>query len=135
MFAWHKKYNTGILKIDDQHRLIVDCINELTHEQAIFKHPSMIEQLLETLDDYILTHLTEEEELMKEIGYPDLEEHKEKHAFFIAKFEELKLLITEDNKPISGNIKLLTFLSDWFLDHIQVEDQKYVPYTLNNSKI
>jgi hemerythrin-like metal-binding protein len=134
MFEWIDRYNTGVAKIDDQHRHIVRCINELMVDHDALRVSDTVEHLLKSLEDYISTHLAAEEELMIKIAYPGFNLHKEKHNFFIQKFEEFKESLRDGNRHRSVSAKLLVFLSEWFLEHIQVEDQKYVPY-INNEDL
>ena len=128
MFEWVDRYNTGLDRIDDQHRSIVCSINDLMSEHKSDVAQEVVEKSLIAVDDYIAVHLSEEEELMRANGYPGLDDHLEKHAFFVEKFEEFKTKILHWPKHKVESAKLIVFLSEWFLNHIQVEDQKYVPY-------
>jgi hemerythrin len=76
--------------------------------------------------DYCQYHFTVEEVTMKSKNYMDFENHKAKHKIFVTKMKELK------NEHSKGNPSTLThtiqYLNLWLIDHIMIEDRKYVPY-------
>jgi hemerythrin len=73
-----------------------------THHKELFKLVSMldsaladgsdegIQHILEFLQDYVLDHFDEEEELMQETGYPGLRHHHTDHIYFRAIVADLE---------------------------------------------
>ena len=62
---WSVEYNTGIDVIDDQHRRILDYINEI----ADLKHSHdrvKMKEVLDNIIDYTQSHFTFEESLQEE---------------------------------------------------------------------
>ena len=125
---WSDLYLMGIKIIDDQHKGLLDFVNELyahatgneEEERTWFK------EVIQHAVQYIKEHFTTEEKYMKATRFPDYAEHKKTHDEFtltvikIAKdFEEGKRLVLE---------KFAHFLKDWVLTHVAVMDKQYSNY-------
>ena len=120
-FAWDDAYNTDIEVIDTQHRQIVDYINQL--HSAISNHNKhAVDEVLESLIDYTVSHFSFEEVLMENHNYPLSAAHRQVHEAFTARILRYQQEWAE-GKDISR--KLLNDLKIWLISHIQREDQDY----------
>jgi hemerythrin len=82
--------------------------------------------------DYVKYHFAAEEQILGNIKYPDLAEHKREHEGFVKKvFEEVKSF--EQGKKFIPNV-FVRYLKDWILTHIAVQDKKYAEYIINLKK-
>lgn len=81
---WVPEYNTGIDVIDDQHRRILDYINEIDAID-VNTDRERVKQILENIIDYTQSHFTFEESLQEEAGYKYRVPHKRVHDLFIKK--------------------------------------------------
>ena len=72
------EYNTGIDVIDDQHKRILDYINQI--DQNTDRHHT--KQILDDIIDYTQSHFTFEESLQEEAGYKYRVPHKRVHDLF-----------------------------------------------------
>ena len=75
---WKSEYNIGNLKIDQEHqklfsiaRKTLSVIKLNNDEQEIGK----IKELITELFTYVGTHFSNEQKYMKEVKYPELENH------------------------------------------------------------
>ena len=119
---WVPEYNTGIDVIDDQHKWILDYINEIDD----FSHHTnreRIKQILDNIIDYTQSHFTFEESLQEEAGYKYRVPHKRVHDLFIKKIESYRDRF-EMGQAIEG--ELHEVLSKWLIYHIQHDDADYV---------
>lgn len=116
--------------VDDQHRKLVDLINGLIDLEADEASSEAIPQALEELADYIEIHFQTEEEMMKAVDFPALDEHHKQHAEFVKK----TIQFNHDYRVGEANlgVEMLIFLSTWLIDHIKGEDPKFVPYLKAN---
>ena len=87
---WVPEYNTGIDVIDDQHRRILDYINEIDAID-VNTDRERVKQILENIIDYTQSHFTFEESLQEEAGYKYRVPHKRVHDLFIKK---MNLIVT-----------------------------------------
>ena len=123
MTEWTPDLSTGVPVLDEQHKAIFQWLAEL--ESASAEQRTLFGVYVITrLKHYMREHFAAEEALMKEAGFPGLEEHLAQHAEFRAKLEELQL------KSISEDISTDTvrFLNYWLTNHIAKSDMAYVPY-------
>ena len=111
---WVPEYNTGIDVIDDQHKRILDYINEIDD----FSHHTnreRIKQILDNIIDYTQSHFTFEESLQEEAGYKYRVPHKRVHDLFIKKIESYRDRF-EMGQAIEG--ELHEVLSKWLINHL-----------------
>lgn len=120
-WEWDAALSVGIKSIDDQHRRLVDYINEL--EQALRKNDDAgIGRIVDQMVDYTVTHFEFEEALMEKCGYQGLAAHRTIHQNFTNRVAYYK------GRSIAGlNVgpQLLTELRSWPTGHIMREDQNY----------
>lgn len=124
--TWENIYSVGIEEIDMQHKKLLEIINELDELLNADITKSGIEAVLVELKEYIEIHFSTEEEYMEKYHYPDLAEHKMLHKEFIAKIKNAECI---EDATIEG-IEVIDFLYNWLINHIMVEDKKYVPYMI-----
>ena len=86
---WVPEYNTGIDVIDDQHRRILDYINEIDAID-VNTDRERVKQILENIIDYTQSHFTFEESLQEEAGYKYRVTHKRGKDLFIKKIESYR---------------------------------------------
>jgi hemerythrin len=126
--TWSNTYSMGVKLIDDQHKGLIDFIND------IFNHASGNERderayfalVIQQAVQYIKEHFQAEEKLMIGTKFPGYAEHKKVHDEFtltvvksVKDFEAGKRLVLE---------KFARFLKDWVLTHIAVMDRQYADY-------
>ena len=125
---WIPEYNTGIDVIDDQHKRILDYINEID-EIDVNTNRARVKQILENIIDYTQSHFTFEESLQEEADYKYRVPHKRVHDLFIKKIESYR-----DRFEMGHSIEaeLHEVLSKWLINHIQHDDQDYVDAVRDN---
>ena len=122
---WSEQNTLGIPIIDEQHRGIVSTINSLYYlSKTTVDAKQFLEPILITLEQYTKIHFQTENQLMKEAEYPDLDKHLLLHGDLYKKTMQFSV---ETNKNLDL-IEVLRFLKGWWLDHIIIEDKKYVPF-------
>ncbi len=125
---WTEDLNTGIEVIDKQHRRIVDYINELNTANET-NDIAAVNQVLNELVDYTLSHFSFEEELQEKANYPFFKAHKRVHEMFtkrIADFQR-RAKAGENVAP-----EILSMLKIWLVNHIKGDDADYVEAVLES---
>lgn len=120
--AWTSDLNTGIDVIDNQHRRIVDYINQLEYAIAQQNRVS-VGQVLDELVDYTLSHFAFEESLQDEVAYKFAKPHKAVHELFVkrvAKYQERHNTGEDVAQQLHG------MLGTWLVHHIKRDDMAYV---------
>jgi hemerythrin-like metal-binding protein len=126
LFAWTDKLKTGIPKIDEQHKKLIDHINELNEAMRLGKGKQVIEKVLAGLKEYTEYHFGFEVAALERNQYPQVAEQKKEHAAYVSKLQELTM--QHKRNELGINIDVMNFVSDWIRDHIMKEDMKYIPY-------
>ncbi|WP_171072075.1 bacteriohemerythrin [Acinetobacter baumannii] len=75
---WASEYNTGIDVIDEQHKRILDYINEIDDVKDD-EDRRRIKDVLDNIIDYTQSHFTFEESLQEEADYKYRVPHKRVH--------------------------------------------------------
>ena len=122
-FVWDQRFVTGLEKVDEQHRHLVDLVN-LVGEILLAAHASEddLQAIFKQLADYAHLHFAEEERLMKEAGIDPRHDklHREHHAQFIRQVVQMWRARATMNNPAEV---LHGFLASWLSFHILDEDQ------------
>ena len=118
---WSGDLDTDIQVIDNQHRRIVDYINEL-HDAIEHHSRDEVSTVLEQLVEYTMSHFAFEEDLMQEAGYPFLHAHQKVHRLFERKVSDF-VQRHELGEDVSR--QLLTLLRTWLVNHIKRDDADY----------
>jgi hemerythrin-like metal-binding protein len=122
---WSDSYSLGLPEIDDQHKTLIDLMNDLWAAIAANAPIEDNQKILLRLEQYTVAHFGAEETMMRTMGYPDFEAHRAAHQGFV------KRLQAEGERLQKGerlNLDILHFLRDWLVNHILVSDKAYAAY-------
>lgn len=125
-FEWSEKLATGVPEMDEQHKKLLNIINELYEAMKQGKGREVVDKVISELVKYTDYHFASEENLMSKYGYPELANHKKEHEYFKNKIKEFS-----DKKAkgeITLSIEIMNFLKDWLTNHIMHTDKKYGPF-------
>lgn len=126
---WTDKISVGIQEIDEQHKQLVDLINQLYEAMTLGTDKLTIaKQVLDELERYTVIHFAVEECLFRIFDYPDYAAHCELHKELCSQVREINLKVQSGERLITP--ELLFFLRKWITNHIMVEDKKYEPFLL-----
>jgi hemerythrin len=125
LFQWTPDLAVNIAEIDNQHKMLVNILNQLFVAVAERKSNQIIGEILDALLDYAATHFALEENLMRSAGYggSEFDEHLKSHQVFIEKMNSVAHKARVENKMVS--FELMNFLKHWLKDHICETDRKY----------
>ena len=80
LLSWNDTYSVKIRKFDDQHKKLIDLINQLHDSMLVGKGKDVMGEVMNSLVDYTKTHFTAEETLMRLHNYPDYESQSASRA-------------------------------------------------------
>ena len=128
LISWTDKFSCGIKLIDDQHKELVELVNEMfNHVTGNDKQEhNYFSRVINDAVAYVKTHFATEEKLMIATKFDGYIEHKKEHETFI-------LAVVENIKDYQAGKRLTLstftrFLKDWVLSHIALMDKKYFDY-------
>jgi hemerythrin len=121
LFLWKKSYEVNIPEIDAQHRRLVEVINKLSDAMMLKQGYKIMPHILEELSAYVQLHFAAEEKIMREMNYPELEDHCQMHNELAQRVLDFRTAYTNDQSLDTK--ALLDFLCQWLKDHISVNDK------------
>ena len=117
-----KKYETGILWQDTQHRQLIDLMEKLSDADSKETESKMFTYTTAFLAMYVTHHFNLEAQYMKAYEYPDLESHLEEHQKYIDLVKQFRKDHTSFS--VEGALFLEKNILEWILNHIMENDQK-----------
>lgn len=125
---WKDDYSVGIDSIDQQHKKLLNLINQLQTAVDYSTGEQFEREALDELVDYTKTHFTYEEGLMRDNDYPDFEPHKLQHEKMFEKVREVLDEYEQDQDTAMANAA--DYLKDWLINHINGTDKEYSSYLI-----
>ncbi|NPB07657.1 MAG: hemerythrin family protein [Aquificae bacterium] len=126
IISWSEEMELGIPEIDQQHRKLVNMLNEFYHELEEGHREEAVKHFLKELEDYLRYHFEYEESLLQRVGYPDTANHRRTHEMFKKLYrEEVEKFLKGDRKALR---ELVAFTLSWLYTHIMKTDRKYANY-------
>ncbi len=134
VFPWNENFETGIARIDEQHKILIALLNELASSLA---HDDSIEinRVFKELTEYAEFHFECEEAIWIEYLGNDswLSSHQLNHSAFLPRISELKNQKTD--KYQSEVIEsIILFLIRWLAFHILDSDKRMAFFIENIHK-
>lgn len=126
LIHWSQAYSVGVSTFDGQHRGLVNLINEFHSAMASGRSNEILEYVLERLINYAQEHFSAEEHVLEAHAYPGLEVHRYEHRKFLNAVRTFQQGFRAGKA--SPTVDVMFFLRDWFKNHTQGTDQRYVPF-------
>jgi hemerythrin len=127
-FNWTDDLLTGNAIIDEQHREIFARAEIFWQKGRFGDSGNQLQQMLDFFEEYTQNHLTKEEELQLENGYPDYEKHRQEHEEYRRQYLELKKKFKASGAQPYLGIKAVVFTIDWLTTHIKKTDMAVAAY-------
>lgn len=122
LLRWKDEYSVGIASMDDEHREMIDLINDVYAKLGDSPDAATIESCLEEIFSTISLHFALEERIMRDSGYDEYEDHKEDHEELLDEIRDL--MDGFEANPKEGARALRLRLSDWFGKHFSSFDAR-----------
>lgn len=121
---WNKnQHGVGIALIDEQHRQIIEMVNQIANAVAAETKGDTLKEMLEDMLLFACEHFAVEERLMAEHDYPDMENHIQEH---LRMYQQLSNLVKTVLRTTGRDKAALVsaYLSDWAERHILQADRE-----------
>lgn len=123
---WEARYSVGNERLDQQHQRIVAMINRLGEAMATGTEKAALMKIFSDLAGYTRTHFAEEELVMEQHGYPELELHRQQHVSLNRRLADFYRAFYVNPRPQTAEV--MAFLQSWLYDHILEQDKQYAPF-------
>lgn len=123
LLIWNKSLTVNVHELDEQHKGLVDMLNQLHEAVEQNRAKAAVEPLIAGLTQYTATHFAEEERFMLTFRYADYAAHKLEHEEFTRRVLELRDRF-ECGQAIAPD-HVMSFLIEWLVRHILGSDKKF----------
>lgn len=123
---WKDEYNIGIEHVDELHRRMVHLIN------CLVKDKCSSDEVLDELLELAQAHFVDEEKLMSDAGYPDLDQHRREHDRLLRIVQGARSDVRDRSLPYTPT--MLACIRDDLLHHFLQTDRHYGDFLLTRSE-
>jgi hemerythrin len=127
LMTWTEKMSVGVKQLDDDHKKLVDMVNQLYDGISTGKGKEALGPILDELINYTKIHFGREEALFAKTGYPVAADHKKEHDALTKQVLDVQAKFKNGASAILS-LEVMNFLKNWLVGHIQGCDQKYGPH-------
>ena len=122
LIQWKPEYELGIKEVDQQHKKLVDMINQVYDSYVLGAADLTHTQVLSDMKDYAFVHFKAEEHYFAKYQYKHTSLHLAEHNSFLMKIEEYQNTrsLTQERKQ-----EMIDYLRHWLVNHILQMDRKY----------
>ena len=124
VIEWRDGFKIGISQVDQEHRHLFTLVRALNLQSV----QATVEELL----DYVVTHFSNEQNLMEASGYPAFEQHLKLHEEFGAHVADF--LGNGDDWTEERVQELRRFLNKWLIGHIMTHDLRFGKWYASQSQ-
>jgi hemerythrin len=123
LIEWRSDFETGVPDVDQEHRELVDLINELHNELESDSDPDMVSAFLGEVFARISAHFALEESVMRKHKYDEYEAHKTDHEKLL---DDIRDIMDDFDAGDFDNYDdaLSATVRDWFVDHFKTKDAR-----------
>ncbi len=123
---WQDAYRISVQTMDSQHRRLFELagsvLSTMNGRAKLVDTAGAFDRLIE----FARHHFREEEALLEQYEYSDLEVHGRQHEKLIAEITDMRLTLEDGNGM--NNQRFRDFFGEWLINHILSEDMKYGPF-------
>lgn len=131
---WTEKLATGVPAIDQQHKDIINKMDDVFKNGKAGKGADEVLATLKYLQDYVKKHFSDEEQLQIKSGYPKYQQHKQAHAQFIKSVEGLFERFNKEGAVLAVVMEVNKTILDLFIKHITMVDKDFAAYYREKNK-
>jgi len=128
MITLSKDMEVGVAKIDSQHKILIDRINDVTSMGTKSVSKEETQKTLKLLSDYVVKHFTDEEAIHIQSKYPKYDFHKNQHQLFIKELQRIEKEFAENGPSPKFTLDLSHYVIKWIVGHIKSSDVEFGKY-------
>ncbi|MBT9523482.1 MAG: hemerythrin family protein [Dechloromonas sp.] len=125
LIKWtHEEFATSVEQHDEEHKHLFALLNGL-HASVGTGERTSIGRSLDGLIAFVAQHFSAEEENMRKVGYPAIDQHLLEHDKLVKTCINLQQQFHAGHTDITE--ETTAFLRDWLKQHIPQVDRQYGP--------
>lgn len=123
LFSWKPEYSVNDAILDSHHKQLFTLLNSIYENVMSSQQLDCVLPKFEELSEYTNHHFKEEEQHMREIHFPGIDDHIARHREFTKTINELRESYHDNDLEVAR--ELIVVLGEWLLHHVLKEDRKY----------
>jgi len=123
LLRWKAEYSVHREDLDRHHQEMFDILNSVYDNLMDSHEPGFLIPSIDRLSAIALHHLSAEEQCLREMHIPEIDQHIAKHREFVEAIEMIRNDCHENYSEASK--ELIILLGDWLFHHVLKEDRKY----------
>jgi hemerythrin len=121
---WTKSLETGITKIDEQHKELFKRIDTLMDAG----NKDRFKETIDFLGDYVVKHFADEQKMHAESKYPKAAVHKKYHDNYVIEFRKLREQFLKEGHTLATSQAINKNVIGWLKEHIMVHDKEFATF-------
>jgi hemerythrin len=113
----------GVTEIDAQHEALFERVARFEDAVRDGAPGDRLDELFTYLARHATAHFEAEERLMRETGYPQLDEHAREHSEFRRRLQSLEPQMESEGGSTAMVLALRGLLHFWLTDHVTSSDR------------
>jgi hemerythrin len=122
LIVWRDEFSVGVASVDQEHREMIELINELDNAMAQDADCITVISTLGEIYAKISAHFALEEKIMRDADYEEFASHKEDHERLLDSL--LTIIDSVDDEGRYDRPELSSGLDRWFTDHFRTHDAR-----------
>ncbi|MVX66621.1 bacteriohemerythrin [Clostridium chromiireducens] len=129
---WDWTLNIGIDNIDNQHKELINRLDQLLISIKEGKGNEEVTKTLDFLEEYVVKHFNEEEEIQTKINYPLFNIQHKQHEEFKSDLKEFRRVFDTQGTSAILALNIQERLADWLKNHITNLDKDLGDFMIEN---
>lgn len=129
---WKEKYKLGVPLIDRQHeelfRRVTDFVETVRKPVAWEEKTRKVQETLDFMKEYVVTHFHDEEVYQRQIGYPEADAHRKIHNGMVRYVADVSKQFEQNGCNEQLIQQFAGKLLAWLINHVASEDQKIADF-------
>jgi hemerythrin len=122
--AWDPSMTTGVEALDNQHKQLIDWLNDLLEAMSLGRGRTEVAALLDKLGGYAVMHFGHEEDCMTKYHCPVAEKNAAAHKEFVATFTGFREEFDRGGATAHLVVRVESELMRWLTGHIKGTDSQ-----------
>ena len=131
---WDDTLATGIDDIDNQHKELFDRLDQLLIAMKDRKGKGEVINTLNFLEEYVIKHFSEEEEIQKKNSYPKLNEQQVQHEELKKELKELRKVFETSGESALLALNIQGKMIKWCKNHIMNLDKDLGKFLMEKAR-
>lgn len=125
---WNNNLQLGNEKVDAQHKSIFDQVDKFAEAMSQGKGRAELTKMLDFMENYVIEHFRDEEEYMRKIQFPKINEHIDAHNKFVQDVVNMKAEFEDIGPSTYIAVQISSRIGEWLSEHIATMDREIQNY-------